>query len=74
MGRTRTINRQDRVYVCAAQPTARLQRNSLRRKIVDAVIEKGGKVTLEELEEELGFDVHQRVKALVKTGWLGVEE
>lgn len=52
----------------------RLNANSDRRALVNAVIAAGGKATIAELNEHFGFCVRSIVYALENAGWLSLED
>ena len=52
--------------------TSRLQPESDRRAIVNAMIDHGGIMTLKELDDHFGIRVRSKALALARAGWLEV--
>jgi hypothetical protein len=73
MGRKFVIKPGQAVVLDAGNATAKLQKRSERRAIVDFVIEAGGKATIEEINEHFGYDCRHKVTTLAKVGWFRVE-
>lgn len=73
MGRPEIYTDDAQVRV-SAHGTSRLQRGSDRRAIVDALIDRGGKMSLRELDEHFGISMRRKAIALVRVGWLELEE
>lgn len=70
MGRTTVIEDGDVLAVTGEQTSSRLKVNGDRRAIVDAIIDKGGRARLAEINEALGWDVRPRAMALINAQWL----
>lgn len=51
---------------------SKLQRNSDRRAIVEAMLENGGCMTLGEIDNHFGYDMRPKVIALLRAGWLSM--
>ena len=61
------------VAVTGHKARSRLQAGSDRRAIVNRIIDAGGSMTLLELDEHFGYDIRNKVVALVRNGWLEVK-
>lgn len=73
MPRPLTYRDDTRVAVRVARaPRAKLQSRSLRRAIVNMLVDNGGSMTLRELDEAFGFDVRDNTQSLIRDGWLEV--
>jgi len=53
---------------------SRLQAGSERRAIVHMILDNGGAASLAEIDKHFGYDIRQKVIALVKAGWLETEQ
>lgn len=62
------------VVVTTENAKTKLQTGSERRAIVNVIIDKGGSMTLLELDEHFGYDIRPRVAALARSGWLEVKD
>ena len=51
----------------------KLQEQSLRRAVVNVLVENRGAMTIGQLNEHFDFDVTNAVMELVKVGWLAVD-
>jgi len=74
MGRTPIYKGETRVSVSGPTARSRLQANSERRAIVDKVIDLGGTASITQLEQHFGYSLRGKVAALVRIGWLTVQE
>lgn len=60
------------VFLSATGKT-KLQTGSDRRAIINVLVDHGGSMTLEELDQHFGFSVRERVFALQRSGWVRIE-
>jgi len=74
MGRPAIYTDQQVVVVTAEKAKSRLQQGSQRRAIINHIIDSGGRRTFAQIDEHFGFDIRPQVAALVRAGWLAVEE
>lgn len=60
----------------ALRPTGRskLQPRSVRKRIVELMIENGGVMTFEHIDRAMGWDCRSVVIALIRAGWLKPED
>lgn len=72
MGRPVMYTDQARVFL-SATGASKLQPGSDRRAIVNALVDKGGSLTLGELDALFGFVVREKVFALQRAGWVRIE-
>ena len=72
MGRPKKYTDDTRVTL-HARSGARLNRGSDRRAIVEVLLERGGTMTLGELDEHFGFSVRAVVYALERSQWVELE-
>lgn len=72
MGRSLMYRDETRVAVVARAPKVRLQSKSLRRAIVNMLVDNGGAMRLDALDEAFGFNVRETTQALIRDGWLEV--
>lgn len=63
-----------RVHITGRKPESRLQPASDRRAIVNVIIDNQGSMTLKEIDDHFGFDIREKVAALIRAGWLEVSE
>jgi hypothetical protein len=73
MGRNKLIRDEEVVILSPRGATAKLQTRSMRRAIVDALVQHGGSMTMAEINRVRGYDCRSHVGSLVKAGWLSVE-
>lgn len=52
----------------------RMNKDSDRRAIMNVLIDNGGSLTLEQIDEHFGYDIRRTVLALLRAGWLRVVE
>jgi len=62
-----------RVGLSSGTPKTRLQDKSVRRAIVNLIIDNKGALTIGQINDHFGFDLANRVGALVRSGWLEVK-
>ena len=65
---------EDTTLVCLHTRNAKtkLQDHSLRRAIVDKIVDVGGTMTIGEINEAFGHDVSLGTKYLIRSGWLEI--
>jgi len=65
---------EDATLLClhTSNPDGKLQDHSLRRAIVDKIVDAGGKMTIGEINESFNHDVSAGIKFLVRSGWLEI--
>jgi hypothetical protein len=74
MGRTAIYTSDTQISVTGQTARSRLQVSSERRAIIDKVIDLGGTASVAQLEQHFGYDLRGKVAALVRIGWLTVQE
>lgn len=74
MGRPATYTDKTKVTVDATGTKSRLNQGTDRRAIVNHLIDVGGTATLQQIDDHFGFEIRPKVIALVKAGWLTVNE
>lgn len=74
MGRPPIYTDNTQVSVSGTTAESRLQPSSERRAIINKVVDFGGTATVKQLEGHFGYDLKGKVAALVRLGWLAVEE
>ena len=74
MGRPKLYDDAQRVHVCSREPAHKLQEASERRAIVNLVIDSGGTMTVGEIDAHFGYNTQSKVAALVRNGWLALED
>lgn len=62
------------VSVSGKKARSRLQQDSERRAIINAVVDGGGRMTIAQICEKFGYDLRGSIKALIRSGWLEVVE
>lgn len=70
MGRKRTLAHSDIFVVDGASAKCILQQRSLRRLIVQFIIDHGGKAELAQINEHFKLDMRTHVAGLMRVGWL----
>lgn len=70
MGRKELIPSDAKLVLAGAEPQSRLQADSLRRAIVNRVVDTGGVTTIAALDEHFAIETRPTVMALIRTGWL----
>jgi hypothetical protein len=72
-GRPVILQDHDEVHI-GSKPDKTLQRVSVRRAIVDFVVDKGGRATVREINAKFKFECRTRILSLIKVGWLQVSD
>lgn len=73
LGRPPTYSDKAKVFL-SATGRSKLQLGSERRAIVTALVDHGGMMTLQELDDKFGFIIRTKVFALQRSGWVRIEE
>ena len=73
-GRGRPEVLSDAQKLCVAAGRSKFQKGSLRRAVFMAVVDNGGCMRLDALNESFGFDTRTIVGSLVRSGWLELPE
>jgi hypothetical protein len=73
MGRKHTLRLTDRFAVNGSGATCNLQKRSLRRQVVQHLIDSGGKATLAQINAHFKVDMRSPVTGLLRAGWLIIE-
>lgn len=60
------------VGIQTSKKSTRLNNDSERRAIVNAILDSSGRITLEDLDKQFGYSIRPRVLALIKAGWIYV--
>jgi len=74
MARPATYTEETKLSVCGNAAKSKLQANSERRAIINKIIDLGGAATIKVLEAHFGYDLKAISGALVRSGWLRIEE
>jgi hypothetical protein len=74
MGRKYVIKPEAVVMIDSANATAKLQKRSQRRALVDHLIDSGGKSTMQQINDHFGYDCRDKVASLIRVGWLAIEK
>ena len=62
-----------KTYICLhSTGQSRLQKDTDRRAIVNLIVDKGGRMTMAEIDEHFGFSMQTKIAALRRSGWLDV--
>jgi hypothetical protein len=72
-GRPVILQDHDEVRI-GSNPDKTLQRVSVRRAIVDFVVDKGGRATVGDINKKFKFECRTRIMSLIKVGWLQVSD
>jgi len=59
------------IYITGPNTKTILQSGSDRRALINRIVDLGGRVTVQELNESFGYDVRPLLLALQRQGWLG---
>ena len=70
-GRPKIHTDKTKVRISATGKT-KLQSQSDRRAIINALVDAGGVMTFGEINEHFGFDISAKVAALIRSGWLEI--
>lgn len=73
VGRPPLYSDRARVYLCTTG-RSKLQTGGERRAVINALVEHGGMMTLQELDDKFGFVIRPKVFALQRSGWVRIEE
>lgn len=73
VGRPPNYSDRAKVFLCTTG-RSRLQVGGARRAIINALVESGGMMTLKGLDDKFGFIIRPKVFALMRAGWLRIEE
>lgn len=73
-GRPAMYTSDTRVYLTTEMARSRLQTGSDRRAIVNCIIDHGGSMTMQEIDDHFGFNTRGRVIALIKSDWLSTTD
>jgi len=74
IGRPREYDENMRVSLAGGPKDSKLQRRSMRRAVIDYVVDSQGSATLGELETAFGFNIQPVVMALIRKEWLRIEQ
>ena len=74
MGRNKVIADGDVLLISTKRVTAKLQKRSDRRALIDVIINNGGRITMGELNNTRGCDCRAQISSLIRTGWIELEE
>lgn len=74
VGRPPLINNNEPLEVRPSPDASRLQRKSIRRDVLNVMLEVGSPITIDQLNEHFGSDVRSTVMALVRSGWVDKAE
>lgn len=74
VGRPPLINNNEPLEVRPTPDATRLQRKSIRRDVLNVMLEVGCPITIDQLNEHFGSDVRSTVMALVRSGWVSKAE
>ena len=73
MARPQTYTDTTVVRLSSPKNGSRLNRNSDRRAIMNAIMDAGGRMSLKEIDDIIGFDIRSTVIAMIRQGWLEIE-
>lgn len=71
-GRPQSYGDNDVLVIDTSQASTVLQKNSDRRAVLNAIIDKGGRATITELDLLFTFDTRPIVRQLCRLGYLAV--
>lgn len=74
MPRPQLITDDDELVFASCKPRSKLQAASLRRAVVDRIVDAGGSATIRKLNRHFNFETRTVVLSLVRSGWLKKKE
>jgi len=74
IGRPREYEPEMRISLAGGPKDSKLQRRSMRRAVIDYIVDSQGSATLGELESAFGFNVQPVVMALIRKEWLKIDQ
>ena len=70
-GRPKEYTLETEVRICA-KGTSKLQEKSARKAIIQLLVNNKGLLSIGEINNHFGFDISDKVVALIRAGWLEV--
>jgi len=74
LGRPREYDENMRVSLAGGPKDSKLQRRSMRRAVIDYIVDSQGSATLGEIENTFGFNTQPVVMSLVRRKWLRIDQ
>lgn len=74
IGRPPLVTNSQPLEVRPTLEASRLQRKSIRRDVLNVMLEVGSPITIDQLNEHFGSDVRATVMALMRAGWVSKAE